>query len=271
MSAPDLKHAARKAEDSTAAEWGARAGLVARGLLWLVVGVLATNVALGGGGRADKQGALAAIRDQPFGKLLLVVLAVAFAAHAVFRLLEGTVGRRDEQDDRKRMLKRAWSLCRVVVYGFFAYSTARFLAAGGGGGGGDNAKKPTAQVMELPAGRWLVGLVGAGIVIAGLVMAVRAFKQDFTDKLRLPGGTARTVVERVGTAGLAGRGLVYALIGTFLVQAAVTYDPAKAKGLDEALKTLAGQPFGQVLLLAAAACLLAFAAWSFLEARYRKF
>jgi H+/Cl- antiporter ClcA len=266
VTAETLKHVAREAEDSDAAAWGARAGLVARGLLWLVVGLLAANLALGGGGRADKQGALAAIRDQPFGKVLLVVLAAAFAAHAAFRLLEGTVGRRDEQDERKRWLKRAWSLCRVGIYGFLAGSTITFLLHGGGS---QSAKRPTADAMGLPGGRWIVGLVGAGVVAVGLVMAFKGVRQDFTDKLRLPGGSMRTVVERTGTVGLAGRGLVYALVGSFLVEAAWTYDPDKAKGLDEGLRSLAGDPLGEVLLSLAVAGMLAFALWSFLEARYR--
>jgi len=261
-----VKQAARKAENSDAAEVGARAGLGARGLLWLVVGILAGQVALGGSAKADRGGALQALREQPFGKLLLVVLAASFAAHAAFRLLEGTVGRRDEDDDRKRMLKRAWSLCRVVIYGFFAVSTVKFLFSGGGSG---DAKGATSRFMELPAGRTLVGVVGAGVVIGGLVQAVRGFREDFTSKLDMPSGTMGTVVKRVGAAGLIGRGLVYALIGSFLVEAAVTFDPNKAKGLDQALKTLADQPFGTALLLVAVAGLLSFAAWSFLEARYR--
>jgi hypothetical protein len=269
VTAETLKHVARKAEDSQTAEWGARAGLVARGLLWFAVGLLAAGIAAGGGGggRADKQGALTAMRDQPFGKVLLVLLAAAFAAHAAFRVLEGTVGHRDEDDERKKWLKRAWSLCRAVIYGFLAATTISFLATGGGS---DSAKRPTAEVMDLPAGRWLVGLVGAGVVVAGLVMAVRGVRQDFTDKLRLPGGRMRPVVERTGAVGLAGRGLVYALVGSFLVEAAWSFDPNKAKGLDEALRSLAEQPFGEVLLWLAVTGLLAFALWSFLEARYRR-
>ena len=259
--------AARKAEDSKAAEGGARAGLVARGVLWLVVGVLALRIALGSGGKADRGGALAALRDQPLGTALLVVLAVAFAAHAVFRLLEGTVGRRDEDDDRQRALKRGWSLSQAVIYGGLAVSTVRFLQSGGGGGA---AQKPASQVMELPAGRWLVGLVGAGLVLGGLIVAFRALRQDFTDKLRMPTGRMRALVKVVGATGLAGRGLVYALLGGFLVEAAKAYDPNKAKGLDEALKSLTGQTFGTALLLIAAVGLVAFGVWSFLEARYKK-
>jgi hypothetical protein len=262
-----VKQAARRAESSRAAEWGARAGLVARGLLWLVVGFLALQVALGGHERADRGGALQALKDQPFGTLLLVVLAGAFTAHAAFRLLEGTVGRRDEDDDRKRLLKRAWSLCRVVIYGALAVGTVRFLLSDASSGG--DASGPTARLLGVPAGRTLLGIVGAGVVLGGLVQGVRGVRQDFTDKLDMPSGRMRTAVERVGAAGLVGRGLVYVLVGSFLVEAAVTTDPHKAKGLDAALKTLANRPYGTLFLLVAVLGLLSFAAWSFLEARYR--
>jgi hypothetical protein len=263
----DVKQAARQAEDSDAAEWGARAGILARGLMWLVVGVLAAQVAMGDHERADRGGALQALKDQPFGKAVLATLAVAFAAHAVYRLLEGPVGRQEEKDARKRRIKQLWSLCRVVVYGFFAVSTVKFLVSGSSGG---DASKPTARVMELPAGRVLVGLLAAGLVIGGLAQAVRGLREDFTKKLVMPTGWQRSAVKRVGTAGLVGRGLVYVLIGSFLVQSCLTFDPDKAKGLDESLKTLARQPYGTALLLVAVACLLSFAAWSFVEARYRR-
>jgi hypothetical protein len=262
-----LASTARRAETSEAADWGARAGLVARGLLWFVVGLLAGKIALGGQGQADKNGALQTLKDQPLGEGLLIALAVGFAAHAVFRVLEGTVGRRDEDDDGKRWLKRAWSLCRAAVYFFLAGTTVKFLVSGGGS---ENASKPTAKVLGWPAGQWLVGAFGAGVVIAGVVMIVRGVRQSFDDKLNLPSGRMRSVVEKVGTAGLTGRGLVYALVGGFLVQAAVTFDPKKAKGLDASLKTLAQQPFGEGLLWLAVVALLSFSLWSFLEARYRK-
>jgi sulfite exporter TauE/SafE len=255
-----LAHAARRARSSDAADWGARSGIVARGLLWLIVGVLAGNIAVGGHDQADKNGALATLRDQPMGKLLLVLVALAFAAHACFRLLEAAVGKRE-------WWKRLWQLCRVGVYGFLAGSTVKLLVTGPKR---ENAAKPTAHVMGWPAGRWLVGIVGAAIIITGVTMAVRGLRQDFTERLKLPRGRMRRVVETAGVAGLCGRGLVYALVGGFLVQAAVQFDPNKAKGLDASLKTLARQPFGAVLLWVAVAALLSFAAWSFLEARYRK-
>lgn len=261
-----LTQAARQAHDSDAAEWGARSGLVARGLLWLTIGLLAAGVAVGLADRADRGGALDTLKDQPFGKILLIVMALAFAAHAVFRLLEGTVGRREEKEGRKRYLKRAWSLCRVVIYGSFAVAAVKVLISGPGS---EDASGPTARVLSLPLGRWLVAALGAGLIVGGIVQAARGVKQDFTKKLTMPGGRMRKVVKGAGGAGLIGRGLVYALIGTFLVSAAVKADANKAKGLDAALKTLAEKPFGTVLLLTAATGMLAFALWSFLEARYR--
>jgi len=253
-----LTQTARRAHRSEPVQWGARSGLVARGLLWLVVGVLAANVALGGHDQADKSGALETLKDQPLGVPLLVVLAVAFAAHAGFRLLDAAVG--------EEGWKRLWQLGRALVYGFFAVSTVRLLVSGPSK---ENAAKPTARVMNWPAGRTLVGAVGVGIVVAGIVMAVRGVRQDFDDKIDVP-RKRRTLVERIGMAGLVGRGLVYALVGAFLVDAAVRFDPQKAKGLDAALKTVAHQPFGAVLLWVAVAALLAFALWSFCEAAYRK-
>ncbi len=257
---------ARKAHDSDAAGWGARAGIAARGLVWLVVGLLAVRVGLGGGGEANRNGALEVIKDQPLGKALLVLMAVAFAAHAAFRVLDAWVGSRDEDDERKRWLKRAWSGCRVLVYAFFSVSTVRFLLSGPSQ---EDASRPTAQVMSAPFGRIAVGVVGVAIAVGGIVQGVRGLRTDFTKKLHMPTGLMARVVKGAGAAGLCGRGVVYLLVGSFLVQAAVRVDPQKAKSLDQALKTLAAQPFGTVLLLLTALGLICFAVWSFLEAWYR--
>ena len=126
--------------------------------------------------------------------------------------------------------------------------------------------------MSQPGGRTLVFVIGAGLMIGGIAMAVRGIRQKF-EKLvegwKMPDGLQR-VMKVVATFGLVSRGFVFALIGGFLVNAAIHFDPGSAKGLDDSLKTLAAQPFGQVLLFAAALGLLAFAMWSFIEARYRK-
>lgn len=264
-----VKATAREVEGSKTVTWLARLGLVSRGIVWLVVGLLAVQVALGSNKKADKNGALAAIKDQPFGAVLLVVLVIGFLGYAAWRLLEGAVGHRDQEEGRKRWTKRLASLFRGAIYLGLAVTTAKFLVSGGGS---DKTKPLTARVMAATGGRTLVFVVGAAFVIGGGAMVVRAFKQKFEDNLAMgqmsPGMRSATRV--IGTAGLASRGVVFALIGWFLCDAAVRFDPQKAKGLDATLKTVAHQPFGRILLLIAAVGLVAFALWSFIEARYRK-
>lgn len=265
----EVKRAATKAHNSDAVEWLARLGLVSRGAIWLTVGLLAAQVALGDNERADKNGALEAIKYKPLGELLLVVLAVGFLGYASWRLLEGSVGNRDESDDRKRWAKRVVSLFRGGIYLFLAGSTAKFLVSGGGH---DKTKPLTARLMSATGGRTLVLLIGAGLVIGGLAMAFRGLRQKFEDLVdegKMP-AMLPAVTRVVATVGLAVRGLVFALIGWFLIDAAVRFEPDKAKGLDASLKTVAHQPFGRVALFAGAVGLLAFALWSWIEARYRK-
>lgn len=264
----DTKQAAKRIEDSTAVEWLARLGLACRGVVWLTVGLLAAQVALGSNKKADKNGALQTIADKPFGELLLVVLVVGFLGYGVWRLLEAAVGH-SEEDGRKRWTKRGTSLFRGLVYLGLAISTLKFLISGGGK---DNTQPLTARVMKATGGRELVFVIGVGVIIGGLAMVVRAFRQKFEDKLDMGrmSPRLRSATSVLGTTGIAARGLVFALIGGFLLDAAVRFDPKKAKGLDASLKTVAHQPFGKVLLFAAALGLLAFSLWSFIEARYRK-
>jgi hypothetical protein len=265
----DAEQVAQRAKNSNAIAWLARLGLLSRGVIWLVVGLLAMQVARGDNAKADKNGALRTIEDKPFGHLLLVVLVIGFFGYATWRLLEGAVGHRDEEDGRKRWARRGMSLFRGAVYLGLAISTLKFVT---NGGGSDKTQPLTARLMKATGGRELVVLIGAGLIIGGIAMAVRAFRQKFEDNLntgQIPEGLL-SAVKVVGTAGLASRGSVFALIGGFLVDAAVRFNPDKAKGLDASLKTVAHQPFGRVVIFVGAVGLLAFAVWSFIEARYRK-
>lgn len=264
----DAKRTAVEARHSEPVGWLARFGFAGRGVVYVVLGALAVEVALGHAARADKNGALAAIKGKPYGSVLLVVLAISFAGYALWRLLDGVVGSPGD-DGAKRAAKRVASFARGVVYAFLAYSTAHFVVSSAGR---DKTEPLTARVMGMTGGRTLIGAVGAALVIGGLVMAYRGLAKKFLKRLDLAsaGSGTRSAVEKVGMTGLAGRGLVLALIGGFLVQAAWTFNPDKAKGLDASLKTLADAPFGPFLLAAAALGLMAFGAWSFVEARYRR-
>lgn len=265
----EVEGAAQQVHDSTAMEVLARAGLAARGLVWLVVGLLTASVALGGGDQqTDQNGALRAVAGQPFGEVLLVVVAVAFFSYGAFRLLASAVGHRDEQGASQGG-RRAVSLATGITYVFLSVTTARFVLRGGGQ---DQTSSRTADLMSQTGGRTAVGLIGVAIVVVGLVFVVRGVMKRHSKHLehhRIPPGLRRPAV-LVGVVGLVGRGAVFVLIGLFVVRAAVEFDPAQAKGLDAALQALAAQPYGPVLLVAAAMGLLGYAVWSFVEAAYRE-
>ena len=269
MTATDsAEQTARDVHRSGPVRAGARLGLAARGLVWVVLGALATQIALGDSAQADQGGALRAIAERPLGGTLLVVVAAGFAMYALFQLLEAAVGHRDETG-HKRTGERAVSAVKVVVYGALAVSTLRVLS---GGSGDDPTQSLTARAMALPGGRPLVGLVGALLVVVGAALAARGLKHDHDDDCdtaKLPRPLRRPAVW-VGVAGHLGRGVVLALVGLFVVRAAWQFDPEEAKGLDAALQTVAGQPHGTALLLLAAACLVAFGLWSFVESACRR-
>lgn len=262
-----LKTKARKAEDSDEVDALARFGLVCRGVVWSVVGALVLDVAVGGASRADKNGALRLIKDQPLGEVLLALLGVGFIGYAGWRLLQGVVGHRDADEDWKRWGKRGASLFRGGIYAALAWSTIHFLFVSDKP---DRTKEWTSRVMELPGGRTVVGLVGAGLVVGGLVMTVRGLKQDFEEKLKPVPKELRKPVRAVGTVGLVSRGLVFAAVGGFVLAAALTYDPDQARGLNDAVRTIAGWPLGNLLIGLGAVGLLCFGLWSFAEARWRK-
>ncbi|MCW2544126.1 MAG: putative integral rane protein [Frankiales bacterium] len=267
VTATQAKRKARRAERSDPVEALARFGLVCRGVVWFVIGLLAVDIALGGRAEADKQGALGAIKDQPLGEVLLAVLGVGFLGYAAWRALEGVVGHRDADEGLKRWSKRLASLFRAAVYGSLAWSTAHFVL---GNGGEDNTRPLTQRTMAHTGGTLLVGLVGAGVIVGGLVMAVRGLRQEFDDKLKPVPKSWRPPVHVVATTGLVVRGLAIALIGGFVLQAALTYDPGKAKGLDAALKTFAGHLYGRGVVGLVGIGLLCFGLWSFAEARWRR-
>lgn len=265
---------ARRAADGTAAEGAARAGLTARGVIYLLVGVLALQIAFGTGNReADRSGALEELADKPFGSVLLWALGIGLVGMALWRLSEavfGAVG-----PDGRKAKKRLASTARCVFYAFVAYSVLAFAVSPGNGSGGSSdqqSRDVTARVMEAPAGRWLVGLVGVGIVVAGLVMGVQAARRSYRKKLKTGelAPWSRRLVDVTGIAGGVARGLVFAVAGAFAVRAAVDYQPDRAKGLDDTLRSFADTPLGPWLLVLVAAGLVLFGVFSFCLARWRR-
>ncbi|XVV33501.1 DUF1206 domain-containing protein [Streptomyces sp. CA-100214] len=264
--------AARRAANGSAAEGAARAGLTARGVIYLLVGILALQIAFGSGSRqADRGGALEELADKPFGAVLLWALGIGLVGMALWRLSEAAFGATGK--DGHKAKKRLPAAARCVFYAFVAYSVLAFAAGAGGSGSSDQQSRDvTAKVMEMPAGQWIVGLAGAGIVVAGVVIAVQAIRRSYHKKLKLGalGSRARTLLDVTGVGGGVARGAVFAAAGAFAVRAAVDYKPDQAKGLDDTLRSFADTPLGPWLLALVAAGLVLFGVFSFALARWRR-
>ncbi|MFI6646221.1 DUF1206 domain-containing protein [Streptomyces sp. NPDC050529] len=267
---------ARRASNSSAVEAGGRAGFVARGVIYALVGVLALRIAFGGGGggekQADRGGALAEIAQKPFGSVLLWVLGVALVGMALWRLSEAAFGAAGPE---RKPTKRLASAGRAVFYAFVSYSVLMFAAGdrGSGSGSGDaQSKDVTAQVLGMPGGRWLVGAAGAVVAGAGLWIAGRAALRKFHKHLRLGemSPAVRRAVDVTGVFGGVSRGLVFAVAGGFAVAAAVKARSGEAKGMDDTLRSFSTTPAGPWLLGLIAVGLMAFGLFSWANARWRR-
>jgi hypothetical protein len=261
---------ARRASNSRAAQLLARAGLVARGVIYLLIGWVAILVALGHSSQqADQQGALQLLASTPYGLISLWLLAIGFAGYALWRLSEAAYGVTGEGNGAGPRLK---SLVRALIYAGLAYLTFTVIS---GSPGSQTSKQQdlTARVMHQGAGgRLLAGIAGLVIVIAGVVLVVEGIRRKFLKYLRISQMSRRTrrIVERLGMIGTAARGVVFALAGAGLIEAAVTFRPAKSGGIDKALLTLRHQPFGEFLLILAALGLVIFGVYGLCEARWRR-
>jgi len=262
-------NAARRASDSPAARALARAGLSARGVLYILIGWVAILVALGQTShQADQQGALQLLVGKPYGLVSLWLLGTGFAGYALWRLSEAAFGVTGDGNGAGPRLK---SLVRALIYAGFAYLSFKLIS----GAQDSQTKKQqdlTATVMHHTGGRWLVAIVGLIIVFAGLVLVFEGIRAKFMKYLQLSQmrPRMRRLVKWLGVTGTAARGVVFALAGVLVIEAAVTYKPSKAGGIDKALLTLRDQPFGEFLLILAALGLIIFGIYGLCEARWRR-
>jgi hypothetical protein len=267
--APEVLRSARQASHSPAARFLARAGLTARGVIYILVGWVAVLVALGRSSReADQSGALESLVGKPYGLISLWLLGIGFAAYALWRLSEAAFGVTGERPGAGPRLK---SLARAVIYAGLAYLTFTVIAGKARSQAGRQVDI-TATAMQHTAGRVLVGVVGLVIVACGIVLVVEGVRKKFMKNLQTAqlSPRARRVVELLGVTGTIARGLVFALVGALVIDAAVTHKAAESGGIDKALRTLRDQPFGEFLMLLAALGLLVFGVYGLCEARWRK-
>ncbi len=264
-----MSGSARRASDSRPGRLLARAGLAARGVIYILIGWVAILIALGSKShQADQQGALQLLAGTPLGLVSLWLLFIGFVGYALWRFSQALYGVPGEGAGAGPRLK---SLVRGLVYASFAVLTFRIVT---GKHTNQRAQQQdfTASLMHHTGGQWLVGIVGLVIVIVGAALVVEGARHKFMKHLMTSQMSARTrqAVRRLGTVGTIARGLVFALAGALVIDAAVTFNPAKAGGLDKALYTLRNQPFGEFLLALAALGLIAFGIYGLAEARWRR-
>jgi hypothetical protein len=271
--ATEISRARNQVENASWLNALARVGLVAKGVSYALVGVLAIKLAADSGGKAtSRQGALHTLAQHSFGKFVLVVLALGFAAYAIWRFAQAFFDKNNDGDGAKGLAKRAGYLGRGAIYAGLTYSTVKILSGSAEQSQNQKAHKTAATVLSWPAGKWLVGVAGLVLIGVGLWNGYRAVEKKFLKnwKTEQMSPTAQRWGTRSGVIGLPARMVVFILIGIFVVKAAYDYDPNEAIGLDGALQKLASQSYGSWLLGIVAAGLLAYAVFCFFEARYRE-
>lgn len=267
-----VKLAGRQVSSSAPFRALARAGLAARGVIYILVGSIAVQIAFGKGGRqADRQGALQTVARTPGGTVLLWLLAIGLGGMALWRFSEAVYGQAGA--DGHKPAKRLSSLARGVFYTVVCSTTVAFVIGAGGPGSSDKKSKDlTGKAMhDVPFGRWLVVLAGLGLVAVAIGIAIRALRTKFEKKLQTHrmSPRVRTAVKALGVTGQTTRALVYAAAGVFLTYAGITYDPDKARGIDGTLRELSTTS-GPWLLVLVASGLIVFGLYSFCEARWRR-
>lgn len=249
----------------------ARGGLAARGLVYVMVGGLAVLAAIGSGGGVGGGGsALRWLLNQPLGAAPLALIGFGLVCFSAWRIVSAALDPDRHGTSPKGLGTRAVHALSGVVNGGLAL-TAFGLAIGAGSGGGDDAaaRDWTAWLLSQPFGRWLVALVGLGVIGAGAYHLWKAWRGDMLKRLSVP-ADKRSVALALGRLGYAARGVVFGVIGAFLVAAAIRADSSEAKGLGGALDALREQPFGWMLLALVAAGLAAFGAFGLAQARWRR-
>jgi hypothetical protein len=271
--ATDLDRARRQVENADWLNALARIGLVAKGVSFALVGILAIKLAVASGGEAtSRQGALQSLAQQSFGKFLLILLALGFAAYALWRFAQTFFDKNDVGKGVKGLAKRAGYFGSGTIYAILTYSTVKIISGAAEQSQNQKAQKTTATVLSWPAGKWIVGAAGLVLIGVGLWSGYRGIEKKFlkdwmTEKMS---AAAQSWGSRAGVVGLVGWMVVFALIGTFLVKAAHDYNAREAIGLDGVLQKLANHSYGSWLLGIVAAGLLVYAVFCLFEARYRK-
>jgi hypothetical protein len=244
-----------------------RIGLATKGFVYVLVGVLALLAAIGaGGGTVDERGAMSRLAQQPIGKAALLLIGIGLVAYTIWRVVSAFHDTDRDGSNPTGIGKRAFFIAGGIVYSATAFFAIR-LGLGERVARSHEAQNWTARLLNAPLGTALVVIIGASILAVGIAQMVRGWKENFREHLGLLPGDWMI---HAGKWGHIARGIVFAIIGIFVMLAALRRDPREVRGIGGALDALAAQPFGQVLLGFVAAGLALFGIYSIIESRYRR-
>ena len=263
------KRAARKV--SPWVGWVARTGYVSKGVVYLTIGVLAVQEALGAGGEAaGPGGAMHSIESQPFGRIMLALLAFGLVGYALWKLMQGIMDPDDKGSDTHSILRRIGYVGSGVLHGGLAFAAAQSIT--GAEDTSEDVMKASVMVYQPPFGQLVVGLVGLIAIGIGLYQLYAAYEAKFRGELKLGemSDAEKNLVTIAGRVGTTARALAVGVSGVFLVLAAYQFDPSETRGLGGALEGLLSQPLGSYMLGTVAAGLLVYGAFMVLVARYRR-
>lgn len=252
-------------------EWLARAGLAARGVVYAVIGILALELAVGDAGRAPSQrGALEEIAAQPFGKILLILVATGLGGYALWRLVRAALGHGPEQADSDS--ERIAGLASGIAYTILCFTAVKILSGSRSGAGSGSPEKTTGGILDWSMGPLLVGIAGVALVGVAAYQGHKGVSKDFLEssKTEQMSEQVQRAFTVLGVFGHLARAVVFTLVGYGLIKAAIDYDADEAVGLDGALRQVADASYGPWLLGLVAIGFLGFAAYSAADARYRK-
>lgn len=264
------KEAGQKAVSTADSPWVktlGKVGVAAIGIVYLLLGWVALQVAFGTSDQsADNSGALKELAEKPFGKVLLAVMAVGLFFYAVWQFVEAAIGF-EEEDGGKKIYKRVSAGAKGLIGAGLGLQSIKLVLGSGSKSSSSKQADWTGKLLELPAGRVLVVIVGLAVIGYAGYQIYKGFEKKFMEKIS--GGTDPKIV-KLGQVGWIARGVAFGVLGILVVIAGFKSQPEKARGLDAALKTLASQPFGKWILIVVALGLAAYGVFQLVTAKDRK-
>lgn len=251
----------------------ARLGYFVKGIVYVTIGLLAGQVALGtGGSTTGSTGALKSLSRQPSGTAMIGVVAVGLVGYVLWRLTQAVLDVERKGRDPKGVLKRVGYLVSGLAYASISLEAWRLLLQMSVSSDSQSQELWTARILTLPWGRWLVGVGALALFALAVNAGVVAFGRMYREKLDLANmsGTEERIADVLAIAGLIGRGAVFVVIGVFLVRAALQFDAQEAGSSAEALGAAARAPYGAWLLGGLAVGLIAYGGYAIVQARYRQ-